>query len=74
MPPIPARHLRQTLAFTLPALALAVLPLASCGRQANPSPTNAALNAPEGSPERTPARPDELKPPTTPPSPGHIGH
>ncbi len=69
---IHARHLRQTLGFTASALVLAVLPLA-CGRQANPSPTNAALNAPEGSPERAPTRPDDLKPPATPPSPGHIG-
>ena len=73
MPTMPARLHRRTLACTLPAVALAVLPLASCGRQANPSPINAALNAPEGSPERAPAAPDELKPRATPPSPGHIG-
>ncbi len=63
-----AFHRRALLLFMLsPAL------LASCGRQANPSPTNTALNSPEGSAERAPARPDDLKPPALPPQPGHIG-
>lgn len=61
---------------TLAALAgctIAAILLASCGHQTNPSPTNTALNAPEGAAERAPAKPSELKPPALPPEPGHIG-
>ena len=64
---------RLRTAATLAGLLLAALLLASCGHQSNPSPTNTALNAPEGTAERAPARPDELKPPALPPHPGHIG-
>lgn len=57
----------------LAAMILSLAPLASCGRQSNPSPTNTALNQPEGTPERAPATPDPLQPPPLPPQPGHIG-
>ena len=68
---VPSQRFPSTAA--LAGIALAALLLASCGRQANPSPTNTALNVPEGTAERAPARPDELKPPALPPQPGHIG-
>ena len=64
----PARHLRQTLAFTLSALALAVLPL-GCGKVAKPSPIDSALNAPEGSQPKAPPEPAPLMPPPNPPEP-----
>jgi hypothetical protein len=54
-------------------VALSLSLLASCGRDTNPSPTNAALNTPEGTAEKAPARPEELKPPAIPPQPGHLG-
>jgi hypothetical protein len=68
-----ARHPRRVLALALPALALAMLPLVSCGHQTIPSPTAAALNTPEGVPAHAPACPDDLRPPPAPPQPGHMG-
>lgn len=67
-----ARPLPRDVA-ALTAVSLAALLLASCGQTAKPSPTDAALNAPEGTPEKAPAKPSELKPPALPPEPGHIG-
>ena len=67
-----SRFFRTPFTLALSAIAAALL-LTSCGHQTNPSPTNTALNAPEGAAERAPAKPSALKPPALPPEPGHIG-
>ncbi len=57
----------------LAGVVVSTLLLASCGQTAKPSPTDAALNTPEGAAEKAPAKPSELKPPPLPPEPGHLG-
>ncbi len=52
--------------------AFSTLPLASCGQTAKPSPTDAALNAPEGSTPQAPREPAPLLPPPIAADPGRI--
>ena len=56
------------------AVAAVLLPLTSCGHQIQPTPTDAALAAPEGAPPQPPPEPAPLKPPPRPPEPGYINH
>lgn len=66
-----SKRLASLLSLTLLAFSLITLP--GCGQTAKPSPTDAALNTPDGTTEKAPARPSDLKPPALPPQPGHIG-
>ena len=59
-------------AATLTSICLSTLPLASCGQTAKPSPTDAALNAPEGSTPQAPRDPAPLLPPPIAADPGRI--